>query len=80
MVNFGGSWLLEASEVFEMDLPDPITGACPAGGVPIYRVFNQRKDANHRYTTSIAIRDQMVARGGVAEGYGPNAVALCGLL
>jgi len=47
--------------------------------VPIYRVFNQRKDANHRYTTSTAIRDQMVAKGGVAEGYGPNAVALCGL-
>ena len=40
---------------------------------------NQRADANHRYTTSIAIRDQMVARGSVAEGYGPNAVALCGL-
>jgi hypothetical protein len=85
MVNFGDAWLrpgtwgFEASEVFQMDLPDPITGACPAGGVPIYRVFNQRKDANHRYTTSIAIRDQMVAKGGVAEGYGPDAVVLCGL-
>jgi hypothetical protein len=71
--------LLEASEVFQMDLPDPITGACPNGGVPIHRVFNQRRDANHRYTTSIAIRNQMVARGGIAEGYGPNAVVLCGL-
>ena len=65
--------------MFEMDLPDAATGDCPSGDVPIYRVFNQRKDANHRYTTSIAIRDQMVARGGVAEGYGPNSVALCGL-
>jgi hypothetical protein len=74
-----GAWLLEASEVFEMDLPDPVTGACPAGGVPVYRIWNQRKDSNHRYTTSIAIRDQMVAKGGIAEGYGPNAVALCGL-
>jgi hypothetical protein len=72
-------WGLEASEVFQMDLPDPVTGACPAGGVPIYRVWNKRIDSNHRYATSIAIRDQMVARGGVAEGYGPNAVALCGL-
>ena len=85
MVNFGdawgrpGSWGLEASEVFQMDLPDPITGACPADGVPIYRVFNQRKDANHRYTSNMTIRDQMVAKGGVAEGYGPDAVALCGL-
>ena len=78
MVNTSGSWILEASEVFQMDLPDA-TGACPAGGVPVYRVWNQRRDSNHRYTTKIAIRDQMVAKGGVAEGYGPNAVALCGL-
>jgi hypothetical protein len=73
------SWMLEAAEVFQMDLPDPLTGACPAGGIPVYRVFNNRIDANHRYTTSTAIRDQMVARGGIAEGYGPNAVVLCGL-
>ena len=79
MVNTNGSWEIEASEVFQMDLPDPVTGACPAGGVPVYRVWNQRRDSNHRYTTSIATRDQMVAKGGVAEGYGPNAVALCGL-
>jgi hypothetical protein len=74
-----GAWGLEASEVFEMDLPDPITGACPDSDVPVYRIWNQRRDSNHRYTTSTAIRDQMVALGGVAEGYGPNAVALCGL-
>jgi hypothetical protein len=79
VIGYGYAWGLEASEVFQMDLPDPVTGACPAGGVPIYRTFNQRKDANHRYTTSIAIRDQMVARGGIAEGYGPTAVTLCGL-
>ena len=78
MVNTSGSWLLEASEVFEMDLPDA-SGACPAGDVPVYRIWNKRRDSNHRYTTKIAIRDQMVAKGGVAEGYGPNAVALCGL-
>jgi serine protease len=74
-----GAWGLEASEVFDMDLPDAVTGACPPGGVPVYRIWNQRYDSNHRYTTSTAIRDQMVAKGGIAEGYGPNAVALCGL-
>jgi Repeat of unknown function (DUF5648) len=73
------AWGLEASEVFQMDLPDAITGACPAGGVPIYRLWNARIDSNHRYTSSSAIRDQMVGRGYIAEGYGPNAVALCGL-
>lgn len=77
--NLYGAWALEASEVFEMDLPDAQTGACPTGDVPVYRIWNQRFDSNHRYTTSVAIRDQMVARGGVAEGYGPNAVALCAL-
>ena len=74
-----GAWGLEASEVFEMDLPDAVTGDCPAAGVPVYRVWNRRQDSNHRYTTSIVIRDQMVQKGGVAEGYGPNAVTLCAL-
>ncbi len=79
MANTLGAWGLEASEVFEMDLPDATTGACPPGGVPVYRIWNQRRDSNHRYTTSTTIRDQMVAIGGVAEGYGPDAVAMCGL-
>src|SRR4029079_10428451 len=78
LANTGGAWGLEASEVFQMDLPDD-NGTCPAGGVPIYRIWNNRRDSNHRYTASTAIRDQMVAKGGVAEGYGTNAVALCGL-
>jgi len=47
--------------------------------VPVYRVWNARTDSNHRYTTSIATRDQMVARGYIAEGYGPDNVTLCGL-
>jgi hypothetical protein len=79
LINTGGAWILEASEVFEMDLPDPLSGACPPGDVAVYRIWNQRRDSNHRYTTSIAIRDAMVQKGGVAEGYGPNAVALCAL-
>lgn len=78
LVTTNGSWILEASEVFQMDLPDT-TGACPAGDVPVYRIWNRRRDSNHRYTTKTSIRDQMVAKGGIAEGYGPNAVALCGL-
>jgi len=76
---FNDAWLLEASEIFQMDLPDPVTGACPSGDVPVYRVWNKRTDSNHRYTTSMAVRDQMVARGYIAEGYGPNNVTLCAL-
>ena len=74
---FKDAWLLEASEVFEMELPDAVTGACASGGAPIYRVWNNRADSNHRYTTSIADRDAMVARGYVKEGYGPDSVTLC---
>ena len=50
------------------------SGACATSGVPIYRVWNNRVDSNHRYTTSIADRDAMVAKGYVKEGYGPNSV------
>jgi hypothetical protein len=66
--------------VFFVALPvtsGPTAGTCPAGTVPVYRVFDNRADANHRYTTSRAIRDQMVARGYIAEGYGDDAVIMC---
>ena len=43
----------------------------------MYRVFSNRPDANHRYTTSRAIRDQMVAKGWLAEGDGPDLVVMC---
>lgn len=79
LTKFKGSWLLEASEVFEMELPDTTTGACSSGGMPVYRVWNNRADSNHRYTTSIADRDAMVAKGYVKEGYGPDSVTLCAL-
>ena len=43
----------------------------------MYRVLNGRRDANHRYVTSPAIRATMLAAGWIAEGYGPDAVAMC---
>ena len=54
-----------------------MTGACPAGTTPVYRVWNNRADSNHRYLTSRDLRDQMVYRGYIAEGYGPDAVIMC---
>jgi hypothetical protein len=45
--------------------------------VPVYRVFSNRADANHRYTTSRATRDLMVTKGWVAEGDGPDIVVMC---
>jgi hypothetical protein len=74
---FGDSWLLESSDVFDVYPADVATGACPFETTPVYRVYNNRPDANHRYTTSLAIRDSMVQNGWIPEGYGPNAVAFC---
>jgi|SRR5687768_1052185 len=71
------TFVVESSNVFSIGLPNALTGACPAGLVPVYRVWNNRADSNHRYMTSRTLRDQMVARGYVAEGYGPDAVIMC---
>jgi hypothetical protein len=60
-----------------MQLFVPTAGTCLAGTVPIYRVFNNRADTNHRYTTDRAVRDQMVAKGWLAEGDGADLVAMC---
>ncbi len=70
----------ETDSAFFIALPTqtgPTAGACPAGTIPVYRVFNNRPDGNHRYTTDRAIRDLMVAQGGIAEGYGDDAVIMC---
>jgi hypothetical protein len=55
----------------------PAAGTCPPGTVPVYRVFDNRPDANHRYLVDRALRDTMVATGWVAEGDGPDAVVMC---
>ena len=76
---FNRAWLLEASEVFQADPPDVVSGACDAGGVPIYRLWNTRSDSNHRYVSSLALRNQMMGQGWQPEGYGVNGVAICAL-
>jgi hypothetical protein len=71
-------FVLESAAAMYLKAPDPSTGACADPQTqPVYRVWNHRPDTNHRYTTSLAVRDQMVAAGGIAEGYGPDAVAMC---
>ena len=75
--DYGEQWQAEGGNVFQVILPDETTGACPTGTVPVYRVFNHRADANHRYTTSAVIRAQMEALGWIREGYGPDATIMC---
>ncbi len=76
LVKFPGFTYESAAAMYEF-LPDTTTGSCPANTVPLYRLWNQRVDSNHRYTIDRFIRDQMVAQGFVREGYGPEAVAMC---
>jgi hypothetical protein len=70
-------FVLESPAVMYIGLPNTVTGACMPGWTPVYRVWNQRADSNHRYMTDRALRDAMVAQGYVAEGYGPDAVIMC---
>ena len=70
------TFTLEAHEFMFLSLP--VSGVCPPATTAIYRVFSNRPDANHRYMTDRAIRDQMVARGWLAEGDGPDLVVMCG--
>jgi hypothetical protein len=50
----GTEWLLEGDDVFEITLPNSVTGTCPASTTPVYRLWNDRTDSNHRYTTDPA--------------------------
>jgi hypothetical protein len=66
----------EDPQFFHVVLPS--AGLCPAGTINLYRVFDNRIDANHRYMIDPAIRDMMVAqRNWVAEGDGPDLVVMC---
>lgn len=77
IVNQNGGWLLEG-DVMSAPVPDQ-AGNCLAGTQPVYRLYNNGQGAapNHRYTTSLAIRSQMLAQGWIAEGYGNVGVIMC---
>jgi Repeat of unknown function (DUF5648) len=71
------NWQFEAV-VFYMPKADA-SGNCPAFTVPVYRLYNNGQGAapNHRYTTSLPIRAQMIAQGWIPEGYGSVGVIMC---
>ncbi len=68
-------FILEDPKFMAMFLP--AAGVCPANTTEVYRVFDNRLDANHRYMTDKTVRAQMVAKGWIAEGDGPNLVVMC---
>ncbi len=71
-----GVWLEETPEAFYIQVPDS-QGNCPAYTMPVYRLFNNRLDANHRYTIDINDRYAMVNRGWALEGSGRDVAGFC---
>ena len=78
LARFSDAWILESPNFFYVYLPDTLTGECPQGTAPIYRLYDNRADADHRYIPfqNIDWLDN-VGHGWVPEGYGPNAVVMC---
>jgi hypothetical protein len=73
------SFVLETRVAFYVYLPDKETGNCPYPNRPVYRMWNQRPDTNHRYISvyDLPLRTQMLEQGWLPEGYGPDGVAWC---
>ena len=71
-------WMLESRDAFDIAVPAE-DGSCAAGLIPVYRLYNKGQGGapNHRYTTDVAVRTQMIADGWVPEGLGADAVAMC---
>ena len=71
IVQANPNWVFEAV-VFYMIRPNSV-GNCAAGTLPVYRMYNNGQGAapNHRYTTSLGVRNTMLGRGWIPEGYGP---------
>jgi hypothetical protein len=70
------NWSFEG-EVFHVALPDA-AGNCAAGTQRVYRLYNDGRSGapNHRFTTSSALRQEMIASGWVPEGAG-EGVTMC---
>jgi photosystem II stability/assembly factor-like uncharacterized protein len=72
------AWIRESSEAFDIAVP-AADGSCAAGLTPVYRLYNNGQGGapNHRYTTDVTVRAEMITQGWVPEGLGPSAVEMC---
>ena len=68
---FFPDWLLEDDNLFNTMLPYG-SGACPAGTIPVYRLYNSGMGGapNHRFVTSLGERQNMLNKGYTPEGNG----------
>jgi hypothetical protein len=74
LLNWPGIWTLETGAAFYVDVPDS-KGRCPENTLPVYRFFDNRRDANHRYTVDLSVHRAMQNRQWVSEG--ARGVAFC---
>ncbi|MFO1414878.1 MAG: choice-of-anchor D domain-containing protein [Burkholderiales bacterium] len=77
VVKANKDWQFEG-EVFWVNYP-ALDGSCPTDLVPVYRVYNNGQGAapNHRYTTDLQVRKDMIAKGWIPEGAGDIGVIMC---
>jgi hypothetical protein len=71
-------WSFEA-EAFYVQQANVQTGSCPSGYRAVYRLYNNGQSGapNHRYTTDPAVRIEMMGKGWIPEGFGPEGVGFC---
>jgi mono/diheme cytochrome c family protein len=69
-------WTFEA-EVYYVGMP-AVDGTCANGTVPVYRLYNNGQGGapNHRFTTELQVRTQMLNQNWVPEGQGIG-VTMC---
>ncbi len=72
------AWTSESFDAFDIAVP-AADGSCAAGLTPVYRLYNNGQGGapNHRYTTDLNVRAQMISQGWSPEGLGPDAVEMC---
>jgi photosystem II stability/assembly factor-like uncharacterized protein len=77
-VQASAGWSLESGAAFYVALPAG-DGSCATGLTPVYRLYNNGQGGapNHRYTTDVTARGQMVVQGWIPEGLGADAVEMC---
>lgn len=70
-------WIVETREAFRVARPDAVDGTCPLGFTPVYRFWNARRGVGHRLVTDFLVTSMQVQPDYVAEGWGPDGVAMC---
>ena len=74
--NTANGWTLDTPQAFWIETPG-FDGTCPDAEVPVYRFFDNRRDANQRFTVDRSERRAMQNRAWVLDGPGSGGAAFC---